>query len=380
MPSVLPVQNDTPSTVFIFGAGASYSAGVPLQADLVPQILKQSDPQLQNSDIAAHVRTFIQENFEPQDRFPSLEEIFGLIAFCLANDHSLSKNWSAQSLLKVRSELVKVIHYLISRGTAQSKEFRLFWQRVSDLQASVGVVTTNYDTLIDEAFDAIYPEFLLDYCIDLVNHRYPAIVHPFDWWLDPTKPTDVNGDVAPQRVKVVKLHGSLNWKYCSTCGQVALTPWQHQFNLKLDSFSTFFESQVHQCPFDGTGLQSLLQPPSHVKAKSNYIFNRLYDQAAYMLGAAERLVFIGYSFPEADVHIRALVKRCFKRSGTIVVINKSRAKDLRHRYESLAEEVLYHEWSFETFLRSDLFGRLLTVNPSLKPTRAGKGRRPRRGQ
>lgn len=369
MQQILPIQNETPSTVFVFGAGASYSAGVPLQADLVPQILKESDPQLRNSDVAARVRKFIRENFDPQDRFPSLEEIFGLIAFCLSNDQSLSKDWSTQNLLRTRNDLVKVIHYLISRDTSQSKDFRLFWQRVSDMQASIGVITTNYDTLIDEAFDAIYPGFLLDYCIDLVNHRHPTNVHPFDWWLDATKPTDVNGDAPSRRVKLIKLHGSLNWKYCSTCGQVALTPWQHQFNLKSNSFSTFFESQVHECSFDGTSLQSLLQPPSHVKASSNYIFNRLYDQAAYMLGSAERLVFIGYSFPEADVHIRALVKRCFKKAGEIVVVNKSRAQDLRHRYESLAEGVSYHEWSFETFLRSDLFNRLLTANPQLKRTR-----------
>lgn len=359
MAAALPTQNDTPSTVFIFGAGASYSAGVPLQAELVPQLLTESDPQLRNSEIANRARAFIKENFDPQDRFPSLEEVFGLIAFCLANETSLSQRWSTRELLEVRGDLIKILHYLISRRTTDSTDFRLFWQRVSDLQASLGVITTNYDTLADEAFDVIFPEYLLDYCIDLVNHRYPTSVHPFDWWLDATKPTEVNGDSPANRVKLIKIHGSLNWKYCSTCGQVALTPWQHQFNLKRDTFRTFFESQRHECSFDGTRLQSLLQPPSHVKTRGNYIFNRLYDQAAYMLGSASTLVFVGYSFPEADVHIRALVKRTFKDSGQIIVINKSRASDLRHRYQSLSTHVDYKEWSFEQFVRSDLFSQLL---------------------
>jgi NAD-dependent SIR2 family protein deacetylase len=378
MPAVLPKQNDTPDTVFVFGAGASYSAGVPLQAELVPQLLTESDPQLQNSETATRVREFIKDNFDPQDRYPSLEEVFGLIAFCLSNDNSLSSRWTTHELLRVRGDLVKVLHYLISRRTSHSDDFRLFWQRVSDMQASVGIITTNYDTLVDEAFDSIYPQYLLDYCIDLVNHRHPTNVHPFDWWLDATKPTDVNGGTPPQRVKLVKIHGSLNWKYCSTCGQVALTPWQHQFNLKLDSFATFFDSQTHQCSFDGTPLQSLLQPPSHIKARGNYIFNRLYDQAAYLLGSAKTLVFIGYSFPEADVHIRALVKRTFKETGQIVVINKSRAADLRHRYESLASAVQYKEWTFDQFVRSELFTRLLTATPSRKPTRGGGSGQTRR--
>jgi NAD-dependent SIR2 family protein deacetylase len=359
MVSVLPVQNDTPATVFVFGAGASYSSGVPLQADLVPQMLANDDPQLANSPTATRVREFIVENFDPEDRFPSLEEVFGLLAFCLSNEQSLSSRWSLSELRLARGDLTKVLHYLISRKTNQSSEFRLFWQRVSDMQASIGVVTTNYDTLIDEAFDVIYPSHLLDYCIDLVNHRHPSTVHPFDWWLDATKPTDINGATPPQRIKLLKIHGSLNWKYCPTCGQVAVTPWQHQFNLKLDSFSTFYESQVRHCSFDKTGLQSLLQPPSHVKTSSNYIFNRLYDQASYMLSKAKTLVFVGYSFPEADVHIRALVRRCFKTTGQVVVINKSQAKDLRHRYESLASRVDYHEWTFGRFVRSGLFTRLL---------------------
>lgn len=360
MPELLPVQNDNPATVFVFGAGASYSAGVPLQGDLIPQILADTDPQLQNSPIATRVRNFIVENFDPDDRFPSLEEVFGLIAFCITNDHSLSSQWTVTELHKVRGDLSKVLHYLVSRKTTQSSEFQMFWQRVSDLNASIGVVTTNYDTLIDEAFDSIYPSHLLDYCIDLVNHRHPSNVHPFDWWLDATKPTDINGDNRSNRIKLLKIHGSLNWKYCPTCGQVALTPWQHQFNLKRDSFLTFFESQVQTCSFDQTALQSLLQLPSHVKTTSNYIFNRLYDQACYMLGSARTVVFVGYSFPEADVHIRALIRRCFKSTGRIVVINKSRAQDLQHRYKSLAATVEYHEWTFERFVKSSLFSSLLT--------------------
>jgi NAD-dependent SIR2 family protein deacetylase len=359
MKSILPIQNETPSTVFIFGAGASYGSGVPLQADLIPQLMSESDAHLVNSDVANRVRKFIRSNFDPVGKFPSLEEVFGLITFCLSNDHSLSSDWGAKELLTVRGDLIKVLHYLISRHTSNSEDFQLFWKKIANENASIGVITTNYDTLIDEAFDAIYPGYLIDYGIDLVNHRHPTTVHPFDWWLDATKPQEVNGRKPSQRVKLLKIHGSLNWKYCSTCGQVALTPWQHEFNLKRDSFESFYEFNAHSCSFDQTPLQSLLQPPSHIKTQSNYIFNRLYDQAAYMLGSAKRLVFVGYSFPEADVHIRALIKRTFARSGEVVVINKSRAVDLRHRYQSLANSVIYRERTFSQFVKSSYFAKLL---------------------
>ena len=80
------------------------------------------------------------------------------------------------------------------------------------------------------------------------------------------------------------------------------------------------------------------------------------------------LVFIGYSFPEADVHIRALIRRCFSDDGKIIVINKSRAKDLKHRYEGLAKNVDYHEYTFERFVKSKVFDELLSANKALQGT------------
>ena len=87
-----------------------------------------------------------------------------------------------------------------------------------------------------------------------------------------------------------------------------------------------------------------------------------------MVGNAKQLVFVGYSFPEADVHIRALVRRCFSEDGRIVVINKSRAKDLRYRYEGLTRNVDYHEYTFEKFIKSRLFDELLLANKTLQGT------------
>ena len=353
---MLPDQNDKPETVFIFGAGASYSAGVPLQSDLLPKIIGEQDPQLSKSATAQGIRKFLTKNFSYDEKYPSLEEVFGFIGFLVSNELSLSKELTPPELVKIRSDLVKVIHYLISKSTKRSEDFVRFWQLVEKGNRKVGVITTNYDTLIDEAFDRIYPNCLIDYCLDFVNNRHPDAGHPFDWWIDPTKPTEFVGST---RIKLIKIHGSLNWKYCSTCGQVGLTPWQHQYNLKLDSFETFFESQLSECPFDGTRLQSLLQPPSHIKTNSSHIFNRLYDEAAYMVGSAKQLVFVGYSFPEADVHIRALVRRCFSGDGRIIVVNKSSAKDLRHRYEGLSKNVEYHEYTFERFVKSNLLKELL---------------------
>jgi hypothetical protein len=108
--------------------------------------------------------------------------------------------------------------------------------------------------------------------------------------------------------------------------------------------------------------------PTHLKSNNNFIFSKLYDEASYLVGNAKQLVFVGYSFPEADVHIRALVRRCFTEDGKIIVINKSRAKDLKHRYEGLARNVDYYEYTFERFVKSRVFDELLSANKTLQGT------------
>jgi len=365
---VLPSQNDKPSTVFIFGAGASYADGVPLQADILPQIIRDTDPQLKQSDTARRLRNFLTEYFAHGEQAPSLEEVFGFIEFFIKNELSLSRQWGVKELLELKADFTKVVHYLISKNTKQSQIFREFWRKIRTTDPEIGVITTNYDTLADEAFDSIYPECLIDYCLDFINFRHPEAGIPFDWWIDPKKPTENFKHDKLTRIKLIKLHGSLNWKYCSCCGQISLTPWQHEYNLKLDSFKSFMDTQVTECPFDGNRLSSLLQMPTHLKTNHNFVFSKLYDEASYIVGNAKQLVFIGYSFPEADIHIRALIRRCFSEDGKIIVINKSSAKDLKHRYEGLARNVDYYEYTFEQFVKSRMFDDLLAANKTLQGT------------
>lgn len=356
---ILPIQNDKPELVFLFGAGASYGDGIPVQSDLIPQILNDSDLQLSKSNAGKQIRSFLNDNFSTKDRFSTLEEVFGFIDFHLNNELSLSKKWTIKELRDLKSNFTKVLHYVISSKTKQSVHFRQFWEKIKLNRKEIGVITTNYDTLIDESFDRIYSEYLIDYCIDLINFRYPNNITPFDWWVNPNKPVTQFGVNKPIRTKLLKIHGSLNWKYCNCCGQVGLTPWQHGINLKTDSFDSFFESEITTCPFDNNRLSSLIQVPTHLKTNTNFIFNKLYDEAGFTVRSAKTLVIIGYSFPEADVHIRAMIKRNFNPENKIIVVNKSRAKDLIYRYESLSKNADYHEMTFERFIKSRLFEKII---------------------
>lgn len=357
---MFPNQNEKPKLVFVFGAGASCSAGVPIQSEILPMIFDNSNDAFAHSTLVERIRQFVRDNFSVRECYPSLEEVFGFIEFFLRNELSLSKDWGQSELLGLRNDLKKLIHFLISSKTTYSGSFRTFFNSIDVINRNVGIITTNYDTLIDEAMSELYSRCLIDYCLDLVNYRHPDKINPFDWWDDPKKEVTIFDDICPTRIKLVKLHGSLNWKYCPCCGQVVLTPWGHEINLATGHFESGFEEEMTVCPFDGTLLGSLLQPPTHLKSNTNYIFQKLFDEASFLVQNASFLVFVGYSFPEADIHIRALIKRSFPQNGQILVINKSCDKSLRSRYTGLSNNVDFCECEFEKFIYSKMFKNLLS--------------------
>lgn len=357
--NVLPIQNDQPELVFVFGAGASYPDKIPVQSEIIPIVLAKNDLQLLESEPGQQVFEFLKDNFSITGKLPTLEEVFGFIDFHLTNSFSLSSRWTISELINLRVNLSKILHYVIGIKTKRSDNFRLFWETIRSFSKEIAVITTNYDTLIDDAFDRIYGDYLIDYCIDLVNFRYPNKITPFDWWVNPNKPLTQFGHNIPIKTKLIKIHGSLNWKYCSCCAQVGLTPWDHKINLITNSFESFNAVEITTCPFDNNQLSSLIQVPSHIRTNNNHILNKLYDEAGHIIRGAKKLVFIGYSFPEADVHIRSLVRRNFDTKNEVIVINKSSAKDLIHRYQTLCDNVNYKEMAFEKFLKSRLFKNLM---------------------
>ncbi|MBF4249151.1 hypothetical protein EA004_29970, partial [Vibrio anguillarum] len=93
--------------------------------------------------------------------------------------------------------------------------YRSFWELVFNVNRNISVITMNYDTLIDESFDFIYGKGgYIDYCIELMNYHHYDDISAFDWWINPRQPVPVYDGEDPFSVKLIKVHGSLNWKYC----------------------------------------------------------------------------------------------------------------------------------------------------------------------
>lgn len=357
--------------VFFFGAGASYADGAPLQQDILPYILSGQDETIAESGLGVEVVEFVKEYFGvDESHYPSLESVFGFIDYLISHRESLGQDFSVTTIQGVRESLVKLIHYTIARRCkAGSGIYGKFWNKVHLSNRNVGVVTTNYDSLLDDAF-SLYPDSgYIDYCLHLMNYDHYETHHreidPFNWWVNPREPVTEWGGSVASPIKIIKLHGSLDWKYCGCCAQVLLTPWSSEIDLDRSGFIRYeyYEgSDPHSpdiqpveftCPIDGARFDTLIVPPSHVKELTNPVISSLRIEAARELRCAKTVVFVGYSFPDADVHIRVLLKKNIKSATKVIVIDPMIDDRKRQGYSTLSDKVEFYEMPFSDALENE---------------------------
>jgi NAD-dependent SIR2 family protein deacetylase len=182
----------------------------------------------------------------------------------------------------------------------------------------------NYDILVDNALTAVHPDIDLDYGLDFVNFRNS------NDWVEPRP------DMA---VGLYKIHGSLNWLYCPVCKEIRLTP-------KVKGVLTLIPSDRNRrvnCVLCVGHYSYVLVPPTVFKVMTNPHLVRVWEKCERALRQASRVIFCGYSLPDADIHIKYLLKRAQmnrKSAGEfrVTVINHHKTKT---DSENITEEQRY---------------------------------------
>ncbi len=355
--------------VFVLGAGASHPDGVPLQQDILPLIISDDTCGIAGSAIGQQTREFVNDNFyvdEGANVYPELEAVFGFLDYFIQQNESLNSTYDHSTIRQIKENLIKAIHYIVNlRTDERSQIYHHFWDSIARDNRNVSIITLNYDTLLEQAFDFMFRKLgYLDYCIHLMNYERLAALKTFNFWVNTRLPVTIRAGEDPVPIKVIKLHGSLNWKYCNCCNQVLLTPWDRKIDLNRGKLigHTYPEAEEYDyhCPIDGTEFQTLIMPPSYMKSLNHPVITQLFGEAATEIRASRKIVFIGYSLSDADVHIKALFMRNLRKDVRLVVINTKRADRLKQQYCALSKNVQYLQCSFEDVVHDTrLMQRLL---------------------
>jgi len=300
-----------PKTVVFLGAGASCAEGAPLQGALFRDYFlyyndrpKEQAYHSWDRELATFFYVFF--GIDVDDRrsvesasFPTFEEVLGIIELADYQNESF-RGWGTSHIVDAQQKprlqhmhdiLILLIAEILDYKLGESAKYHP--QLIQSLHDAGWLRTTsfinlNYDILIDNAMLEADEKFGLDldYAIDFVNFG--------DEWRPPNK---------EKNIKLFKLHGSLNWLYCPTCRTIRITPKEKGVcHLK-------WKPGDCTCKKCETLSVPIVIPPTYFKALSNLYLRQVWHAAEQALMECNRLIFCGYSFPDADVHIRYLLKR-----------------------------------------------------------------------
>ncbi|MDX2109646.1 MAG: SIR2 family protein [Verrucomicrobiota bacterium] len=283
--------------VIILGAGASAADGAPLQAGLFrkyAEIIQRPKSITPSSE--GELRTFfdylwgvdIDSTNLATAHFPTFEEVLGLLEMANARGEFFKGfgglHTEATRAQEMRAHLVQLIALVLDEALTHTKDThtslitnmkKLGWMDKASF------LSFNYDLLVDNSLHASLGGDP-DYAVSFRSGSSPTgSSHPV----------------------LLKLHGSLNWLFCPTCNQLDYYPLQ-----KIVA-TIVREPWQMTCDTCKEPRVPILIPPTFFKVMSNFYLQQIWHNAEKTLRDANHLIFCGYSFPDADIHFKYLLKR-----------------------------------------------------------------------
>ena len=344
-------------TVYILGAGFSIDAGAPLQSNIVEEIFKlnNSKSYLFNQDKMELFKNFLNETLYIQEDLHSsipLEDIFTPLDRCIADNISFRN----LDVIKVK-EIREIVYYLIGVTLKElltynnEKEYinkfakHLFDNCIErkDLgyknpnTDKVAVISTNWDILLDNSLNKLIDNYIqktqnkavVDYCCHISsNDEYNHKIKPG---------LEILGQ-GGFNIKLLKLHGSYNWLQCPRCLRVYIDFYEKLVVSQFDQKVKCRHCNSNFGNHDSHILTSNLIMPTFLKDFSNPQYKLIWQNAGVELSEATKIVFIGYSLPQADFEMRQLISRMIRENAEIEVVtkgskDKQSTKELVERYK-----------------------------------------------
>ena len=358
-------------TVYFLGAGFSADAGGPIQNQIIQFILDdkfiekfQSNPEVIKA--RKSFIKFIEKTLSIDKKLwdnIALEDIFTPIDRALSTGKSF-KNFGTNELIKLREEFHLLMGSAIKFGVDNENnkdyinEFAKYINTIAQKRLENGldeisVITTNWDILLDNSLEDLRRRYsiinedklaVVDYCC------YISSLEKNDEYIKPGLLALGKGGY---NIKYLKLHGSMNWLHCPNCQRMyvkfgektILQNKQHCRHCMVNYKFSENESSIE--------LRGNLLLPTFIKDLSNIQIQLIWQNAGIELSEASKVVFIGYSLPQADFEIRQLLSRCIPNHTEIEVVLYPFNKDIPKSQEQKENEMLPWKTFFGKRIKND---------------------------
>jgi len=219
----------------------------------------------------------------------------------------LNKINKASIIEKTRPYYLKYAEFIIKNRISKNINFD-----------NVSVISLNWDTLLEDSIYLYKKQFKRNIDIDYCCYTNPLTYDT----PHTTSITQKSRNIF--NIKIMKLHGSANWLVCPNCNRLFTG-----IGSKIDRITLYIKPL--SCPkckklsnsFLNIGNPELIPiiiTPTFLKKVDNTHINMVWHNAYVELSEASKIVFIGYSLPNADYLIRTLLKRSIQKNTIIEVV------------------------------------------------------------
>ncbi len=365
-------------TVLFLGAGASACEVVPVQGRLLHYAEKYCSPK---SKIGLDLDWKIVVKFlqrlapgVPIDR-RQLEDCLTFLDKAEVSQEVIA-GFGRLGLVEPRRALMNCISHTIAaaqrgqldlegqelasrrRQTPMVKLGKFLRKEAKTVRGRWSIVSTNWDTTLDFALGG-KASSVIDYCTytnpweryyrDLEDEsdrsRTRVREVPSIWKRPLGRPT----------VKLLKLHGSLNWLWCPTCSRLFVSS-THNIGLRgtVRSGLKPYRRRFY-CPecriiagsdYRAPILREVLVTPTMLKRLDMVHLRMIWYNALVEIAEAKRVIFVGYTAPLADFELRYMLAKAFSVRQTrpkVYVISRGqedpeqlkKLQELKENYEGL---------------------------------------------
>ncbi len=349
-------------TVYFLGAGFSADAGGPIQNQIIqfildPEFSKKFDYKPYLKQARLDFINFIKEKLLIPDSLIekiSLEDIFTPIDRAISSGKSF-KDIDSKRLVELREKFHFLMGVAIHFGVDYNGKSKVYIEnfakyinniakrRLDDLKKDeIAIITSNWDILLDNELNKLTREFsendqrvgnkrlaVLDYCCYISSLQNDEFIKPGLFALGKEG----------YNIKYLKLHGSMNWLHCPNCQRMYI-----KYNVKTmlsnQKYCKHCKTNYGLDNVKSIELKSNLLLPTFIKDLSNIQIQLIWQNAGIELSEASKIVFIGYSLPQADFEIRQLLSRCIPNHTEIeVVLYPGRKNNLKSEEDKNAEMI-----------------------------------------
>jgi hypothetical protein len=304
-----------PVAVFL-GAGASKPFGYPLTRELLPEILRKLETEelfgILGDDAKEICKNFKADlekilpgrnDIDPHS-LPLITDIISLVDYTLSQGRALWPRQAPDELLDMRELLeLALLEVLLEPAGGREPAALAMMERLSDWllaqrERGVTLISTNYDVAAETC---LYQKlWQSNQGIDTIDFGVS--------WLDPDA-EELCEHQRPNaaRLKILKLHGSLNWLRCACCENIYINRFfqiaKRAYQKEVTPYNT--------CHCGHAKLRMHIVAPSLFREIRDPNLLQIWKAALLALSQAAEWLIIGYSLPPEDIAIRSLFTRAY---------------------------------------------------------------------